>query len=543
MDHQFDVIVILNYVTASPDPVVNPEDTKSAGFGKLIELDWFSYDLRGQRVVDEKQFFIKPNEAFLINPETKVRTGISNEDLDSGFSLKEVLDKFNDNCHYNYTKNNKSYCVTTFGDLLLTKILPLEIKDMNVKLPPHFYQFFDILTEFKKIYPQTESLKSVKDIQDYLQLRDLPSAGKIYTSQIEAKTLVRIINKMVRDSAKLISPKLLDQQFLIINNTVDNPTIKKAQYKKWSAYIRGKSPEPFKTRKSEFYIRMRNVPDDAREPEIFEFFNGFRIRLENICFLYSNEGFFTGEAHVRLLTDSDWKESFQLSMSEFNGRFVEVLDSTKEDWSRAHRSQFPESREEGKAREMVIERGGILKLVGLPLTFIEADISAMFSGFTLKPDGIKRSIISGKPSGEAFVLLDTEEDAQRALEVTQENWNGRTWDVRVASVTEYEQFMAHNFINSGPTGRERLPALPYEKRVLSLVATGFPCDYTLEEIKEFFKDYKIAENGLTLIQSYSNKFTGSVMITFEEQGDVERALRAKNLAWVKNCYVELFEYK
>lgn len=43
--------------------------------------------------------------------------------------------------------------------------------------------------------------------------------------------------------------------------------------------------------------------------------------------------------------------------------------------------------------------------------------------------------------------------------------------------------------------------------------------------------------------NYNNKFTGSVIITFNDKTEVERALRAKNLAFVKNCYVELFEYK
>ena len=140
---------------------------------------------------------------------------------------------------------------SNIGQQLLTQILPVEIKDLNVKLPPHFYQFFDILTEFKKVYPQTDSVKSIKNIQDYLQLRDIPVAPegpKQYPCMHEATNLVRIINKMVKDSVKLISPFNLDQSFKVINNnsTVEstNPS-KRATYKKWSAYIKGKSPEDF----------------------------------------------------------------------------------------------------------------------------------------------------------------------------------------------------------------------------------------------------------------------------------------------------------
>lgn len=416
------------------------------------------------------------------------------------------MDKFNDSCHYNYTKNNKSYCLTTFGETLLTKILPSEIRDLNVKLPPHFYQFFDILTEFKKFYPQSDSLQTTKDVQEYLQLRDIPGTASKYFSQYEAKTLVRIINKMVRDSAKMVSPKLLDPNFTVLNNNVDNNTVKRAQYKKWSAYIKGKSPEDFVTLKDAWYIRVRNVPEDARENEIVEFFNGFRISHENICFLYSSEGFFTGEAHIKFITESDWKESFQLSMSEFTpARFVEILDSTKEDWNRAYNSQFPENKDNSESGEVqntiIIERGGILKLSNLPLNFIETDISAMFCGFKLKPDGIKRSIISGKPSGEAFVLFEGVEDAIKAVGLIKDSFianNKMNLEVRQASNVEYEQFICHNFINSGPSGRERLPAMNYEKRVLSLLATGFPVDFTVEEIQEFFKDYKLSEDSCSI---------------------------------------------
>lgn len=147
------------------------------------------------------------------------------------------------------------------------------------------------------------------------------------------------------------------------------------------------------------------------------FFHGFRIFNENICFLYSSEGFFAGEAHIKMTTEQDWKEAFQLSMSEFTpGRFVEILDSNEQDWKRAYNSQFPNNEtsvNKNDGNQMCIERG-ILRVNNLPYTFIETDISGIFSGFKLKQDGIKRSIISGKPSGEAFVLFETKEEADKA---------------------------------------------------------------------------------------------------------------------------------
>lgn len=66
---------------------------------------------------------------------------------------------------------------------------------------------------------------------------------------------------MVKDSVKLVSPKLLDQNFNVISNSDEKTVAKKATYKKWSAYIRGKAPEEFrKNAKNGYYLRVRNVP-------------------------------------------------------------------------------------------------------------------------------------------------------------------------------------------------------------------------------------------------------------------------------------------
>jgi len=58
--------------------------------------------------------------------------------------------------------------------------------------------------------------------------------------------LVRILNKLAKDNHKFTAPKILDHKFKIISGMSDpSGNIQRNNYKKWSAYIHGRAPEPF----------------------------------------------------------------------------------------------------------------------------------------------------------------------------------------------------------------------------------------------------------------------------------------------------------
>jgi hypothetical protein len=218
--------------------------------------------------------------------------------MGSGTSLKEVINQFNDACYTNYTKENKSFCLAVMGDDFLTRMLPTEIKDLHLKLPQHFYQYFDILHEFKKFYPQTNQVSTIPDLLTYLSLRDLKYESRC---QSNTKNLVRVLNKLAKDNHKFMSPKILDHKFKVISGMSDTTGgYSKNNYKKWSAYIHGRAPEPFKNPSKDFVLRLRGLPYVARESEVLEFLRGLRVKKDVLAFLYDHEGKFTGEAFVKL---------------------------------------------------------------------------------------------------------------------------------------------------------------------------------------------------------------------------------------------------
>lgn len=111
---------------------------------------------------------------------------------------------------------------------------------------------------------------------------------------LETKNMVRIVNKMVKDSHRFINPKILDHRFKVISGNTESGPIRKQNYKKWSAYIRSRSPEPFKNPSRQYVLKLRGLPYSAREYEVMEFMRGLRVRESNIAFLYGGEGKFTG---------------------------------------------------------------------------------------------------------------------------------------------------------------------------------------------------------------------------------------------------------
>lgn len=515
--------------------------------GPIIEVDWYAFDVR-QQIVDsdgQGQFFVKPTEWFQISRETEKRTGVGQDEIMNGNSLKDVLCRFNEYCFFNYTQKNRSFCLVTFGDELLTNILPNEIKDLHLKLPQHYFQYFDLLYEFRKFYPQTSGVKTIVDMLHYLQLKELPIK---HLGQFECKNMVRVVNKLVKDSHRFINPKILNQKFQIISGVQESVVNKRQNYKKWSAYIRGRSPEPFKNPSRKYIVRLRGLPYNSREHEIMEFLRGLKVRKDNIAFLYDLDGKFTGEAFVKLLNESDYKEALSFHLGDLDKRYIEVYESSEEDFKRAFDSQYPDKREyyfsANDLQSEVDKDTGIVKIRGLPLSATEEDIRNFFAGFQIKSDGIKRSIINGRPSGEAFVLFDSVGESQKALTLNNEKISNRFIEITLSSQREYESFLSHNFINCAPAySRDRMPNIPIEKRKNTLLMTGLPFDITKEELISFFKNFNLIQDDVHMISNHNGKFSGNALVSFEDEMDAQKALKTKNLTYIRNRYVELFEYR
>lgn len=120
--------------------------------------------------------------------------------------------------------------------------------------------------------------------------------------------------------------------------------------------------------------------------------------------------------------------------------------------------------------------------------------------------------------------------------------------IELFSVTsrELDSYLQANFIPSAvpAVSQETTSAsIPTERKKSTLMACGLPYTVTKESILEFFHDFRLSEKDIYFIDNQAGRFSGNVLVTFEEEGEMQRALRTKNLAYLGNRYVELYEYR
>ncbi len=90
-----------------------------------------------------------------------------------------------------------SFCIVTFGDDLFTRTLPKNMKEANMKLAPHFYQYFDIFTEFKKYIPGTNNLRTLTELMAFTNLKE--KEGTLDSVSLsDCKAIVRLVNMLNR---------------------------------------------------------------------------------------------------------------------------------------------------------------------------------------------------------------------------------------------------------------------------------------------------------------------------------------------------------
>lgn len=552
METNFDVLIILHAITVGPDAHgmhLYRGHEEDRPFGRIIELDWCAFDMKKLQVLENCQNFVKPSEGFMLSPDQTVETGVNQENISNAPSLVSVMKKLIDGSFYNYTSKGKTFCLVTFGDALLTRILPMEIRDVSIKLSHSFYQYFDLLYEFKRCYPQSSHVQSVSDMLHYLKLTETASP---YPSQAEVKGMLRILNKMVRDNHHFVAPRLLNTRHEHINKARETAASRKQTYKRWSGYIRGRSPEPFKPAAREWVIRVRGLPFEWREPEVTQFFKGIRIAEKNMAFWYDPDGKYSGEVFIRLMNQMDFREALSWHSNEFHNKPLEVYEGTIEEWSKALESKFPEKRENlySVAEELssIPSRVGIVHVHGLLPSTTDKEISGFFGpSFVEKIArfGIKRALVAGKLSEDAAIVLVDEAAANQALEYNSQKIAGAELTIVRRDKPWLEDFLKRHFIHRPFSMSFNLPPIPVERRKATLVMSGLPIDFSRDEVLSVFKGLNVVESEINFHchPNSANVFSGTVLIPFEDEVEAQKALRTRNLTYLRNKYIELFEYR
>ncbi|XP_076234436.1 heterogeneous nuclear ribonucleoprotein glorund isoform X2 [Calliopsis andreniformis] len=177
------------------------------------------------------------------------------------------------------------------------------------------------------------------------------------------------------------------------------------------------------------------------------------------------------------------------------------------------------------------DEGYVVKLRGLPWSTTVDEIMKFFSDCSISngKNGVHMTMSrEGRPSGEAYVEMDTPEDIAKACKRDRDHMGHRYIEVFKAKVGEMKWVVKRsglNLENAMDDGCVRLRGLP------------FGC--SKEEIAQFFSGLEILPNGISLPTDYTGRSTGEAYVQFVNKDVAERALQ-KHKEKIGHRYIEIF---
>ncbi|RLU15693.1 hypothetical protein DMN91_011448 [Ooceraea biroi] len=177
------------------------------------------------------------------------------------------------------------------------------------------------------------------------------------------------------------------------------------------------------------------------------------------------------------------------------------------------------------------EEGYVVKMRGLPWSTTVDEIMKFFGDCAISngKNGVHMTMSrEGRPSGEAYVEMDTPEDIEKACKRDRDHMGHRYIEVFKAKRGEMEWVVKRsglNLENAMDDGCVRLRGLP------------FGC--SKEEIAQFFSGLEILPNGISLPTDYTGRSTGEAYVQFVNKDVAERALQ-KHKEKIGHRYIEIF---
>nr|XP_027228044.1 heterogeneous nuclear ribonucleoprotein H3-like [Penaeus vannamei] len=189
----------------------------------------------------------------------------------------------------------------------------------------------------------------------------------------------------------------------------------------------------------------------------------------------------------------------------------------------------------GEEEKPTMNEGGdeetVVRVRGLPWSATVEDILKFFDGVNIKNgrDGVHLTLSrEGRPSGEAYVEVASEDDVALAEKKHNQHMGRRYIEVFKAKRSEMEWVVKRaGFGGSGgeDDGCVRLRGLP------------FGC--SKEEIAQFFSGLEIVPNGIALPTDYQGRHTGEAYVQFVNKEVAEKALE-KHKEKIAHRYIEIF---
>lgn len=279
-------------------------------------------------------------------------------------------------------------------------------------------------------------------------------------------------------------------------------------------------------------VRMRGLPWSANEGDIRNFFDGIAIEKDGIHVTLNRDGRPSGEAYVVFETEEAAKEALKRDKDKIGERWIDIFEATKgEVYSMTGGGG---KKDQGGVSFDTTDSAytGVVRMRGLPFEATKSQIRAFFDGINVKESNI--FIVTrpdGKASGEAFVLFATEAEAEKALLKDKEKLGDRWIDLFATNKGALYQRVG--------VGVKMAAKADAEFRGV-LRMRGLPFASGVEEIRTFFRGYKLQEHGVFVVNGGDWRPTGESYVLFDSEDEAERAFKALDKQKIGDRWIELF---
>lgn len=281
-------------------------------------------------------------------------------------------------------------------------------------------------------------------------------------------------------------------------------------------------------------VRMRGLPWSANEGDIRTFFEGLSIQKDGIHITLNREGRPSGEAYVVFESEANAKDALKRDKNKIGERWIDLFEATK---GEVYSMTGGDSRQVDQSGGVSFDTTdsaytGVVRMRGLPFEATKAEIRAFFADISVKDTDI--FIVSrpdGKASGEAFVLFASEADAERALTKDKEKLGDRWIDLFPTNKGSLYQRVGVGV---------KMAAKPDAGFRGVLRMRGIPFTAGVEEIRTFFRGYKLQDHGVFVVNGGDWRPTGEAYVLFDSEEEAERAFKALDKQKIGERWIELF---
>ncbi|KAJ2947216.1 hypothetical protein O0L34_g16925 [Tuta absoluta] len=181
----------------------------------------------------------------------------------------------------------------------------------------------------------------------------------------------------------------------------------------------------------------------------------------------------------------------------------------------------------------------IIKLRGLPFSTTVEDVIDFLSGVNVVggKEGVHLTEVRpGRPSGECFVEVESQQDVDEALKKDKENMGKRY--IEVFSTDRQDMEWAINSSRSqGDNGFGGMANMSDDLGIVKLRGLPFGC--SKEEIVQFFGGLPVAPDGVHILSDSAGRASGEAFVHFTNKESAQQALQ-RDREKIGHRYIEVF---